>query len=105
MGQKAVRNVIPCNGYIQGLKKLARQHKNKEYQDVLATVEKLKTFSITKQQSNHGLKGNKSGYTDIHIRGNLVLLYKYVNDDIYIDLVLKDLADHDYGLSKKRKIK
>lgn len=28
-----------------------------------------------------------------------------INDDIYIDLELKDLTDHDFGLSKKRKIK
>lgn len=105
MEQKTVRNVIPRNGYIQGLKKLSRQHKLREYQDVLDTVEKLRTFQITNQQSNHGLKGNKSDYKDIHIRGNIVLLYKYVNDDIYIDLELKDLTDHDFGLSKKRKIK
>ena len=69
------------------------------------TVEKLRTFQITKQQSNHKLKGNKSKYNDIHIRGDIVLLYKYINDDIYIDLELKDLTDHDYGLSNKRKLK
>ena len=105
MEQKAVRNVIPCTGYIQGLKKLAKQHKYKEYEDVLATVEKLRTFQITNQQSNHKLGGNKDNYRDIHIRGNLILFYKYVNDDIYIDLELKDLTDHDFGLSKKRKLK
>ena len=100
-----VRNVIETPSYKRGLKQLERKHKYKEILDVYNTIEKLRTFQITNQQSNHGLKGNKSDYKDIHIRGNIVLLYKYVNDDIYIDLELKDLTDHDFGLSKKRKIK
>ena len=48
MEPRAVRNVILRTGYVQGLKKLVKQHKYKEYEDVLSTVEKLRTFQITK---------------------------------------------------------
>lgn len=100
-----VRRIIECPGYIRGLKRLKNKHKYEEILDVLDMVDRLRTFQITNQKSNHKLKGNKNDYKDIHIRGNLILLYKYVNDDIYIDLELKDLTDHDFGLSKKRKLK
>ena len=101
-----VRNIYYRNGYNQGMKRLVDQHKDKERQDVLEMVDRLARFQVIgNQNSTHKLRGNKGDYKDIHIRGNLVLLYKYINDDIYIDLELKDLTDHDYGLSKKRKLK
>lgn len=98
-----VRDIIKLRGYKDGIKKLARAHKLEVIKTVEDTVELLATFSITRGKRNHPLEGNKEGYWDLHIGDNLVLIYRYVGKSLEIDLELKDLTDHDHGLSKNKR--
>lgn len=67
-------------------------------------IKDLIYFKITKQYDNHPLKGNKKGYWDLHVAGDVILIYRYIGDSLELDLELTDLTDHDFGLSKKRKL-
>lgn len=98
-----VRNIIELNGYKQGIKKLIKDNKWEEVDEIRNIVNKLITFSITKEYHNHPLHGKLEGYWDLHVRKNIILIYRYTGKGLEIDLELNNLIDHDYGFSNARK--
>lgn len=100
---RKIRRVIEESGYKRGIKKLIKKHRIEELRDVIEIKEKLKRFEISKQYRNHPLNGEWKGYNELHVRDDLLLIYRYVDDDLYIDLELKDLTNHKLGFSNTKK--
>lgn len=100
---REIRRVIEESGYKKGIKKLIKKHLIEELKDVIEIKEKLKRFEIPSQYRNHPLNGEWKGYNELHVRDDLLLIYKYINDDLYIDLELKDLTNHKSGFSNTKK--
>ena len=86
-------NIVTTPRYLRSLKKLKKQHKTKTIRKLEETINKLANFQITTQQHNHPLQD--SDINDIHIEGDVILLYRYIGDGIVLDLELTDLANHD----------
>ena len=93
-------NIVTTPRYLRSLKKLKKQHKTKTIRKLEETINKLANFQITTQQHNHPLQD--SDINDIHIEGDVILLYRYIGDGIVLDLELTNLVNHD---SLNRKIR
>lgn len=90
-----VRSVLTTNLFKTGFKKLKKDHKTKEIADLLNIIEDLKNFKITSSNDNHPTTGIYKGCRDIHIRSNLILIYKYSDAGLdLVDLKLQNLGDH-----------
>ena len=50
-----------------------------EIQSIVEQIHLRQTLSPNKR--DHSLKGNLSGFRDCHVRGDVVLIYKIVNDN------------------------
>ena len=98
-----VREIIYSSNYNKGMEKLLKQGKAEEYEKVIDIVDDLANFRITKEYHNHPLHGKLEGYWDLHVRKNIILIYRYTGKGLEIDLELNDLTDHDYGFSNTRK--
>lgn len=103
----AVDNIVMTTSFEKGIKKLKKNHQSDVIADIRDIVKKLAKFEITTQLSNHPLT-NSNGQKDIHIRPNIILLYKYTdNGKLLISLELHDIVSHDqlYSQSRKKKFK
>jgi mRNA interferase YafQ len=49
---------------------------------------------LSKEYSDHALKGKWEGYRECHIRGDLLLVYQIIEDKLV--LVLSDIGSHSY---------
>lgn len=91
-----INKIIYDSGYKYGYKQLEKKHKYKVLNELEEVLYKLVNLEISSSNSNHPLTGNLKGYKDIHLAGgDIVLLYKYEYDNLYIDLILHDLGPHD----------
>ena len=99
-----VHRIVATKSFERAIKVLKNQHKAKELDEIYSVVQKLASFEITKQKSNHPLTGAK-GHKDIHISGGrLILLYRYDEVSVHgstesivyvdIDLRLQDIVNH-----------
>ena len=86
-------NIVTTPRYLRSLKKLKKQHKTKTIRKLKETINKLANLQITTQQHNHPLQD--SDINDIHIEGDVILLYRYIGGGIVLDLELTDLVNHD----------
>lgn len=93
-------NIVSTPRYRRALKKLKKDHKVKIIKKLEETIKKLANFEITTEQRNHKLEG--TDIYDIHIEGDVILLYRYLGEAIIIDLELTDIVNHD---ELNRKIK
>ena len=101
--KKLVDRVIETSSYKRGYKALKKKHRNDVLEDLETIIGKLIRFEITSQYHNHPLKGIKDA-KDIHVRENVLLLYRYEDNALLIDLILLDLLDHDdLANTKKQK--
>ena len=87
-----VDKVVTTSLYDKSYKKLVRDHKKDIVEDIDKTVDDLIYYRIDTQKSNHPLTNLKTN--DLHIRGDVLLLYKYGYSTLTISLVLLDLTDH-----------
>ena len=96
-----VKNIYKTSRYERSYKKL-----DKKFPEIASKldniIEELANFRITTQYKNHPLQGKMKGYWDLHVTGDVVLIYRYIGKSLEIDLELNDIANHDFGLSKKR---
>ena len=99
---KEIRHIIEESGYKKGIKKLIKNYRIEELRTIIEIKEKLKKFEISSQYKNHPLKGKWKGYNELHVRDDLLLIYKYIDEDLYIDLELKDLTNHKSGFSNTK---
>lgn len=89
--------IIEEPSYKRGYKKLLKDYKNKELDKLGEIIVKLSNKEITTQSSNHKLKSDKKAknkYSDIHISGDIVLLYRYDEKNLYLQL-------HNIGTHKE----
>ena len=86
-----VDKIVSTTQFARGVKQLKSKHKNKELAKLTRIVDNLKHFKITTASHNHSV-GN--GVYDIHISGDIVLLYRYNGDILMLELELNNLADH-----------
>lgn len=103
----AVDNIVMTTSFEKGIKRLKKNHQSDVIADIRDIVKKLAKFEITTQLSNHPLT-NSNGQKDIHIRPNIILLYKYTdNGKLLISLELHDIVSHDqlYSQNRKKKFK
>ena len=99
----SIDKIVETSSYKQAYKKLKKDHRNDVLDDLKDIIGKLSRFEITTQASNHPLKGIKDA-KDIHVRGDVLLIYRYVNNSLVIDLELLDLVNHkELKNSKKQK--
>ena len=78
----------------KGIKLLQKKHLNDVIKDIKETIIKLANYEISTQKSNHRL--TNTDVNDIHIRPNIILLYRYdVNNALIVELKLLDITDHD----------
>ena len=95
-----VNRVFITNQFLQGIKQLKKDKKFHELNQISEIVKKLENQEIVKQHRNHRL--TNSPVTDIHIAKDVILLYKYDNDNtlLQISLELNNITDHK-NLSRK----
>lgn len=90
-----VNRVAYTGQFKKNVKKLKKEHKQKIIDELKNTIQKLINGEISSQKSNHPLK-NANGLKDIHITGNVLLLYKYSDEGILtITLILHNIGNHD----------
>lgn len=87
-----VDKVITHSKYKKAYNKLLAKNKNDIVKDIDETVDKLMNYEITSQKHNHPLKGKLKGYNDLHIRGDIILIYKYENNKLH--LILHNVGSH-----------
>lgn len=98
---EAVSKIIETNSYKKAYKKLLKDHRNDVIADLNTIINKLTKFEITTQSHNHPLKNIKDA-KELHIRGDILLIYRYVNDSLIIDLELLDLLNHKQLKNKNK---
>ena len=86
-----VDKVYESPKYLVGVKKLKNDHRIKELNTLKEVVDKLIHFEITSEYKNHPV-GN--GVFDIHIAGDVILLYRYKDDMLILTLELHDITNH-----------
>ena len=87
-----VDKVIAHSKYKKAYNKLLSKNRNDVIKDIDETVDKLMNYEITSQKHNHPLKGKLKGYKDLHIRGDILLIYKYENNNLH--LILHNVGSH-----------
>ena len=107
--QKTTNQTKITAKFQKAIKQLLKKHKYDVVLQIVTLISKLEKFEISGQSSNHPLK-NAQGFRDIHLDGgNLILLYKYENNNLVIDLLLKDIVTHKqlkrYNFKQKDTIK
>ena len=94
-----VNKVITTKQYDRAYNKLKKDHRNDVIKDINETVDNLIYFNVSTQKSNHPLKG--LDVNELHIRGDVLLLYRYSNNILTISLNLIDLTNHRELKNKK----
>ena len=84
-------NILMTPQFKQAFKVLKKKHQNNILKDIIKIIEQLVNFEITTQKSNHPLS---DGINDLHIRGDVILLYRYQGAGLIIDLNLLNISDH-----------
>lgn len=94
-------NVIYKNAYLQGVRRLEK--KSKLLAELDAILGKLVMREIASSNHNHPLTGLYKGYRDLHLSdGDTVLIYKYENNNLIVDLILQNLGTHDEVFPKSK---
>ena len=87
-----IAEVKPTSRYINELKKLYLSNKNDVIKRLNKIINELQHFQITKQYHNHRL--SNSDFSELHVTGDILLVYKYERNALVVDLILDDLVNH-----------
>lgn len=93
-------NVIYMPQFKRAYKKLKKMHQDEIIKDLDDAIRKLINLEITTQKSNHELTNSK--LNDLHIRPNIILLYRYSGQALVLTLELHNIVNHD-ELNRKLK--
>lgn len=94
---------ITKSGFLKGVKRLKKDHKYDLVAEVIQIIKKLENHEITSSNHNHPLTGIYKGYKDLHLSdGDTVLIYKYENNNLIVDLILQNLGTHDEVFPKSK---
>lgn len=91
---KEASELIFTQQYLKNYEKLYKKHKTNTIDKLLKIIKELKSFSISTQYHNHVLSDGKT--YELHVEKDILLLYRYVGRDLYIDLILLDLTNHKH---------
>lgn len=84
-------NVVLSRQFKKDMKKFIHIQKiQQEIQNVVGVLEKGQ--KLAKKYKNHELKGNLSGKYECHIRPDILLIYRYVENELL--LVLLRVGNH-----------
>lgn len=86
-----VQDIVLESSYKKGIKSLSKKKDYDTISKLKSIIKKLQTFEISTQYKNHVLS---DGRYELHVKGDVLLVYKYVTNILYIDLVLLDLTNH-----------
>lgn len=75
------------------LKKLVKKNKPAA-KKLFKIIVELESFDISTQYHNHVLSDGKT--YELHVEKDILLLYRYIGRDLYIDLILLDLTNHKH---------
>ena len=86
--------VYVTNHFEKAVKRLVSDHRTDVLEDLKGTVEDLLKLNITRQSKNSPLKDAQKHF-HLHIRGDVLLIYKYLSKDILaVSLKLQDIVNH-----------
>lgn len=87
-----VDRVVMTKLFERAIKALSRKNKVDVLKEIKDTIIRLGNYEISSNKKNHPLK-NAEGHLDLHLEGgNLILLYKYFNEEVFeIDVEKKSL--------------
>lgn len=87
-----VDRVVMTQLFEKAVKSLSKKKKTNVLKELKDTIIKLGNYEIGSNKKNHPLK-NAQGHLDLHLEGgNLILLYKYFNEEVFeIDVDEKSL--------------
>lgn len=99
-----VKRVVMTDCFENAVKMLFKKHKAKVIKELKEVIIKLGNYEVSTAKKQHALK-NAKGHIDLHLDGgNLILIYKYINEDtveLHIDdkalertLKLQDIVNH-----------
>ena len=87
-----VDSIYRSKDFNNNYKKLVKDHRYDVIEKLNKTIEKLMYRNeITKESHNHPLK---NGVFDIHITGDVILLYRYKDNNLLLTLELHNLTNH-----------
>lgn len=102
--REKVDKIVALLKYDKALKKLEHDHRLSALRKVKKIVGQLARFEIKQQSRNHKLNSAK-GVNDIHIEDDLILLYRYDGDILFVELKLFDIVNHKQLQNAISKIK
>lgn len=77
-----VSRIVMTNFFERAVKQLCRKHKKDTLKELKEAIIKLGNYEIKSGKKNHPLK-DSYGHLDLHLDGGrLILIYKYVDDDV-----------------------
>lgn len=88
-----VIDIYSCGGFNRGLKKLQKHRKQSLLLKLNRIIDELRDFEVGNKYHNHKLSG--SDYFELHVGGDILLVYKYVDSESGLKLELFNLTDHD----------
>lgn len=88
-----VDEVILTDEYKRAIRKLEQRGKTDIIDRIDKIVEDLIHLSVSKKYHNHTLHSAK-GMKDVHIEGDLILLYMYKDNALILQLKLLDITNH-----------
>ena len=88
-----VIDIYSCGGFNRGLKKLQKHRKQSLLLKLNRIIDELRDFKVGNKYHNHKLSG--SDYFELHVDGDILLVYKYVDSESGLKLELFNLTDHD----------
>lgn len=84
--------VLPL--YKSGVKKLKKNHNKEALEKLSEIVDDLVNFKISTEHKNHMLVNTK-GKMELHVDADILLIYRYDGDILYIELKLLAVTTHD----------
>ena len=97
-------NVVQTKNYKKGVKELVKKHKTSALKELKTIIKKLCNHEITTQYSNHRLTGVDAYELHVDNEGEILLVYRYEDKALIIELQLIDLTNHR-DLKNKKHIK
>ena len=94
-----VNRVLLTTQFLSGVKALRKAHKNEELEKLNQIIQDLENVNVTTAYCNHPLTNNDAKLNDIHISGDVILLYRYETDIdnnliLTVSLRLDNITDH-----------
>ncbi len=99
-----VNKIVVLPLYKSGVKQLKKTHNEKALEKLIEIVDDLANFKISTEYKNHMLT-NAKGKMELHVDADVLLIYRYDGDILYIELKLFAVTTHDKLKHTLKKLK